>query len=207
MILNIFLLVTALGLDTFAASAAYGMNGISLSAKQVAAINAICSVCLGMALLLGRLLDSWIPERFTREICFFSLLILGCLKLMDSSIRRYLRRHKEVHRDIRFAVSQLHFIISIYGNPMEADANQKQHLSWKEVLFFSLAMSIDGMISGTMAAFLKVPFFLTMAAAFVMGEIFVCFGLWLGRKISSRCPWDVSWVGGVLLIILAVTKR
>lgn len=119
MFLHIFLLVSALCLDTFVASAAYGTNQVRLSWKQILAVNGICSLCLGISLLFGNLLDRIIPETFTREICFFSLLFLGCLKLTDSSIRQYLRHHKEVRKDIHFTFSQLRFIINIYSDPME----------------------------------------------------------------------------------------
>lgn len=207
MVFNIFLLVTALCIDTFVASAAYGTNDICLTAKQIALINGICSLCLGISLLLGGLLDSWIPEKFTREICFFSLLFLGCLKLTDASVRRYLRYHENMHRNIHFGFSQLHFIVCIYTDPITADVEQKHCLSWKEVFFFALAMSMDSLFSGTMAAFLKIPVLQTMGAAFFMGEIFTYLGLWTGKKIRSHYPRDISWVGGVLFIILALTKR
>ena len=70
MFLHIFLLVSALCLDTFVASAAYGTNQVRLSWKQILAVNGICSLCLGISLLFGNLLDRIIPETFTREICF-----------------------------------------------------------------------------------------------------------------------------------------
>lgn len=206
MILNIFILVFALCLDTFVASAAYGTNQIRLSRGQIAVINGICSLCLGISLVFGAFLDSWISEKYTKEICFFSLLFLGCLKLADSSIRQYVRRHRAVHKNIRFAFSQLRFIIDIYGDPIEADANQNRCLSWKETIFFALAMSIDSLIAGTMAAFLKISIPLTVTAAFLVGELFTYLGLYLGFKISRRCPQDLSWIGGVLFITLAVLK-
>ena len=71
MILNIFLLVSALCLDTFVASAAYGTNQIRLSWNKIAVINGICSLCLGLSLLFGSILDSWIPETITKENLFF----------------------------------------------------------------------------------------------------------------------------------------
>ena len=48
MFLHIFLLVSALCLDTFVASAAYGANQVRLSWKQILAVNGICSLCLGV---------------------------------------------------------------------------------------------------------------------------------------------------------------
>lgn len=206
MALKIILLVTALCIDTFVSCAAYGANGIFFTAKQIAVMNGICSFCLGIALTFGIFIDHWVPEQFTREICFFSLLFLGCMKLADSSIRQYLRRHKKIHKNIGFVFSQLHFLLTIYSDPMEADADRNCSLSWKEVILFSLAMSIDSLITGTMAAFLKLPVLPAMCAIFLIGEIFAYMGFWIGKKVS-HCPGDLSWLGGVIFIILAVAKR
>lgn len=207
MILNIILMVSALSMDIFVACAAYGSNHVVFSAKQMAVLNGICSGCLGAALLFGSLIDSWVPEKFTKEICFFSLLFLGCFKLADSGIRQYLRSHKGVHRDVSFVFSKLHFLITIYSDPMEADVDRDCSLSWKEVIFLSLAMSVDCLLTGTMAAFMKLPVCLTMAALFLAGEAGAYLGLWIGRKISTRCPGDISWVSGVFFIIMALAKR
>lgn len=206
MIFHIFILIFALCLDTFVASAAYGTNQISLSHRQIAVINGICALCLGISLTFGTFLDSWISEAFTREICFFSLLFLGFLKLTDSSIRRYLRKHKDIHKHISFTFSQLRFIINIYGDPLEAASQKTQCLSWRETVFFALAMSIDSLIAGTMAAFLKISIPLTITAAFFMGELFTYAGFFMGNRIRQRCPRDLSWAGGILFILLAFLK-
>lgn len=207
MIFNILLLVSAICLDTFVASAAYGTNQVRFSAKQIAAANGICSGCLGISLLFGSLIRSLVPETLTREIGFICLLLLGMWKLADSAVRICLKRHRNVNKKIRFRFSELCFIINIYADPLRADADQNQELSWKEVIFFSLAMSIDSLVAGTMAAFLQISVPLTVLISFLMGELFTYAGLWLGRKISGRCPKDLSWAGGVLFLILAFLKR
>lgn len=184
MILNIFLLVSALCLDTFVASVAYGIHQVSLSRAQIAVINGIGSLCLCASLLFGTFLDSLIPESFTKEICFFSMLALGCFKLACSS-----RRH------------------DVSGERLKAEEKKMSFLSWQEVIFFSLAMSIDGLVAGTMAAFLKISVLLTTAAQFIMGELFTYAGLWIGQRISRRFPKDLSWIGGILFILLAILKR
>ena len=207
MILNILVLVSALCVDTFVAGVAYGSSGIGLSFRQISVINLICSLCLGISLSFGSLLDSWIPEHFTKEICFFSLLFLGCLKLADSSIRQYLRYHEAINKKILLGFSQLRFVIRIYSDPIEADADKNHSLSWKELFFFSIAMSIDSLIAGTMAAFLKIPILLTIIAAFFIGMLFLCLGLFLGQKIHNRCPKELSWISGLLFIIMAIAKR
>lgn len=206
MIINIIFLVSALLLDTLAASIAYGACGMRLSWRQIAVINGIGSGCLLTALLLGKFIDHWIPETFTRQICFFSLFFLGLMKLGDSALRSYLRANKNFCRDIGFSVCSLKFVIRIYSDPMEADLNQDRLLSWRETIFFALAMSVDGMVAGTMAAFLKVPVLLTALTAFVMGEAFTYSGLFLGRYLGGRKNRDFTFLGGVLFLILAFLK-
>ncbi|EET60754.1 hypothetical protein BRYFOR_07216 [Marvinbryantia formatexigens DSM 14469] len=67
-------------------------------------------------------------------------------------------------------------------------------------------MSADSLIAGTMAAFLKIPVMLTVSAAFLTGEAFSYLGLFMGHKISSHFPKDLSWAGGILFLLLAILK-
>ena len=206
MLLHIFMMVSALCLDTFAAFAAYGAGNIDVSHGKILTVNAICSLCLGFSLLFGASLDSLIPETFTKTICCFSLMLLGIFKLAGSSIRGWLRRHRPLHKNIGFCLSHLHFVIDIYSDPLTADSDRNHQLSWREIIFFSLAMSADSLIAGTMAAFLKIPVMLTVSAAFLTGEAFSYLGLFMGHKISSHFPKDLSWAGGILFLLLAILK-
>lgn len=207
MLLHLFLLVIALSLDLFAAGISYGANRISLSAKQIGIINSISSLCLGASLLFGNFVDSRIPEAFTKSICFYSLLFLSLIKLSDSVIRNFLSHQKHFYRNIHFAFSDLQFIINIYANPLEADRFQRKMLSWKEAVFFSLAMSMDSLITGTMAAFFKFSVPLAIITAFLTGSFLTFLGLFLGHKISRCCPKDLSWLSGVIFLLLAFLKK
>ena len=90
---------------------------------------------------------------------------------------------------------------------MQADVDQSQFLSCKEVFFFSLAMSIDSLIAETMVAFLKLSIPLCMAMAFFVDTIFTFFCLYLGEKINAHYSKDLSWISSILFLILAVFKR
>lgn len=206
MFINILLLVFALCVDTFTAGIAYGAGHVKLTLPQISAVSGICSLCLGISLVFGNAIDSFIPETFTRVVCCTSLLLLGLLKLADSEIRYLLKHHKHICRDIRFSFSSLNFIISIYTDPLEADADRNKSLSWREVFFFSIAMSIDSLISGTMAAFLKIPVLLTVLAAFLVGVMFICAGLFIGARLRQHIHVELSWLSGVLFIVLAVLR-
>lgn len=203
---HILVLVLALCMDTFVASMAYGANKVHITWKKIVVMNAVCSGCLGIALAAGSVLDGLVPESMTRTVCFISLFLLGVVKLLDYTIKKYINRHVSLHKGITFSFSGLRIIVNIYGDPMAADWDHSQSLSWKEVLFLSFAMSIDSLIAGALSAFLEIPVGLTMGTALIMGIVMMYAGLFLGRKLASRCKCDLSWISGVLFMILAVTK-
>lgn len=188
------------------ASMAYGANKVHITWEKIVAMNAVCSGCLGIALAAGSILDDLVPETMTRTVCFISLFLLGIVKLLDYFIKKYINRHVSLHKGITFSFSGLRVIVNIYGDPMAADWDHSQSLSWKEVLFLSFAMSIDSLIAGALSAFLEIPVGLTMGTAFIMGILVMAAGLFLGRKLAARCKCDLSWISGVLFMILAVTK-
>ena len=203
---HILVLVLALCMDTFVASMAYGANKVHITWEKIVVMNAICSGCLGIALVAGSVLDGLVPESMTRMVCFISLFLLGVVKLLDYTIKKYINRHVRLHKGITFSFSGLRIIVNIYGDPMAADWDHSQSLSWKEVLFLSFAMSIDSLIAGALSAFLEIPVGLTMGTALIMGIVMMYAGLFLGKKLASRCKCDLSWISGVLFMILAVTK-
>lgn len=203
---HILILVLALCMDTFVASMAYGANKVRISWEKIVVMNAICSGCLGFALMAGGLFDHFVPREMTRIVCFISLFLLGVIKLLDYTIKKYINRNAALHKEIAFSVSGLQVIINIYGNPMAADWDHSQSLSWKEIVFLSFAMSMDSLIAGTLSAFLQIPVGLTAGTALTMGILVTYAGLLLGRKLASRCRCDLSWISGVLFLILAFTK-
>lgn len=206
MLIEIFLLVSALCIDMWIAAIAYGAEQIRIPFRQTIMINGICSGCLGASLLLGTWIDSRISENFTKGICFVSLLLIGLFKLFDSYIRNYLKKHVTLHKNICFSISNLKCILSIYADPVNADADCSKFLSWKESALFAFAMSIDSLIAGTLAAFMKIPIGPTILLAFVIGELFLFLGVIVGQKITKYSKIDLSWLGGALFIFLAFWK-
>lgn len=204
--LGSLILVLALCTDTFVASLAYGANQIRVGRGKVALLNGICSGCLALALGMGSLISSLLPEGVTRMICCVSLFLLGFIKFLDYSIKAYINRHCSIRRNLSFSLSGLKVIVSIYGDPMAADVDGSQSLGWGETVFLALAMSIDSLVAGAMAALLDIPAAATLILSFTVGVCMMYAGLWLGRKVASRFPCDLSWISGILLMALALTK-
>ena len=204
--LQSLILVFALCTDTFVASLAYGANQVHVSWGKVALLNGICSGCLGAALGMGSLIDAFIPENLTKVICFVCLFTLGLVKLLDYSIKRYINNHCTLNKNFRFSLSGLKIIISIYGDPMAADWDDSKSLSWKETICLGLAMSIDSLVAGTMAAFVDLPALLTVGTCFAMGMALMYAGLYAGQRLIARDGLDLSWLSGLLFIFLAFSR-
>lgn len=203
---DILLLVSALCIDEMVASMAYGTDGIKIRLRDAALMNVISSSFLGFALFMGSLLQGLMTREVAQVIGFVCLFLLGTLKLLDYSIKAYINRHSHLWKNISFSFSSLKFIISIYGNPIEADQDESHTLSCRETVFLACAMSIDSLVAGTLAAFLDINLWISVGMAFLIGCVSVMSGFFLGKKIAVRCKWDLSWIGGVLLILLAVSK-
>lgn len=199
-------LVVALSIDLFVASISYGSNKIKVSFINAVIINIICCFNLGLALLLGNVINNTISEGTTKAISFLLLFFLGIIKLLDSSIKSYISRHKDMCKNIKFSFSQLNFIINIYGNPVEADKDLSSSLSCVEAIFLAIAMSIDGMIGGIGVAFLDINVLSTIIMLFAVGLGCVLLGGKIGNAINEKFDLDVSWVSGILFLILAFTK-
>lgn len=200
------ILVVALCTDTFVASLAYGANRVHVTWGKAVLLNGICSGCLGLALGMGNIIDTVIPGSLTKAVCFVCLFALGLVKLLDYSIKAYINRNCSISRNLSFHLSGLKVIISIYGNPMAADADGSLSLGWKETVFLACAMSIDSLVAGTMAGFLNLRAGMTLLMSFAVGLGMMYAGLWMGRKAAARWKCDLSWISGLLLMALALTR-
>lgn len=206
MIFDILLLVTAICMDEFVASMAYGADGITIRPREMILMNLVSSVFLGLAFLFGQFLNTFIPENATKFLCIFCLFGVGFVKLLEGTLKGYINRQTERWKNVSFHFSGLKFIISVYGNPVNADEDGSKSLSVKETLFLACAMSLDSLFVGALAAFLTVSIPLTIALTFGIGMLAVFMGDLLGKKVLSNSKYDFSWMSGALLMLLALSK-
>lgn len=89
-IIEALLLVTALSIDTFISSLAYGTNKIKIPFSSAMIINIICSVFLAVSILLGEFFEPYVSENLIQLISFFLLFSLGIIKLFNKKIKNYL---------------------------------------------------------------------------------------------------------------------
>ena len=206
LLIESIILVTALSLDAFVASFAYGTNKIKIPFLSALILTFICSLTLTISLILGNIIRPYLPESLTHIICFIILFILGITKLFDSSIKAYIRKKKTLNKRITFKALNLHFILNIYADPRIADKDDSRTLSLSEAISLALALSIDGLAVGLGAALANVNSIMIVVISILIGMIAVMGGSLLGEKVSNKINLDLSWLSGILLVILGFMK-
>ena len=200
------LLVLALSTDAFVASFAYGTSRIKIPFASVAVINAVCSGVLAISLLIGTVISAYIPPEITKLICFFILLIIGVIKLFDSSIKSLIRKHKGLDKQLKFSMFNLHFILSIYADPQDADADASRVLSPLEAMALAISVSVDGLAAGFGAGLVSVGLIEAVLCSLLLGTAAVMLGCRIGNKVAQKTPLNIGWASGALLILLAFMK-
>ena len=200
------LLVVALSSDAFIASFSYGSNKIKIPLSSGMFVSFICSVVLVVSLLLGQLVSPFIPPVFSKAICFTILLILGLSRFFDASVKALIKKNNNLKKQIKFDMFSLSFILDIYANPENADCDRSNILSLSEAGALAVALSLDGLVigfgAGLTSANIIYVYFLSLAASFAA----ITFGSLTGKTLVNKLHFDISWLGGLLLIILAFFK-
>lgn len=200
------LLVTALCIDAFVASLAYGTSKIKIPPVSVMIIALVCSLVLGVSLLFGSIIRPLVPPVLTKAICCLILAALGLAKLCDSSIKHYIRRHRDSRRKISFSALHLTFILTIYANPEEADRDMSHTLSPREAASLAAALSLDGLAAGFGAALGNIGVLQAVVFSLIANALAVILGCLAGNRIAQKTSLDLSWLSGVMLLILAFFK-
>ena len=192
------MLVIALSIDAFVASFAYGAGKIK--------VPIMCTFILGVSLFLGKIIRPFIPDRATNIICFVIIFSIGVIKLFDSRLKAYIKKNNSEHKKLSFSFKNLNFIIDMYANPEKADKDVSKELSPTEAIPLALALSIDGLAVGLSAALTEINNLEIIFFSLIINIIMVLMGCFLGNKIAEKTKMDLSWVSGLILIILSILK-
>lgn len=200
------LLVLVVSLDAFVASMAYGAKKIRIPFLSILIINIICSIFLGISMLFGLLLKSFIPDNITTMISFLLLLILGIYSLFESLVKTYLESRTNSSKELRLKLFDIGFVINIYIDGTKADRDDSKKLDSKEAIYLGTALSLDSLTIGFGNSFGNINYFYVIILSIVIGMIGVSSGLFLGEKIVKRSNINLSWLAGTILIVLAFLK-
>lgn len=202
---EILILVAALSVDSFVACFIYGADQVKLPPLSALILTAVSSLILLLFLLLGGTADKLLPEGLSELLSFLILFLLGLVKLFDSSVKLLIRRLKEGRR-LSLSIFRLHFILTVYADPEKANGEDISILSPKEACLLGMALSLDSAAAGLGAGGFLFSLPLTFLLSLLAGAVSVAAGSFLGNLASGKLPINLSWLSGVLLILLAISK-
>lgn len=204
------LLASSCSVDAFAASFAYGAKGVKIPLASNYIINFTCSFLLGASLVAGGVLRRYLPGWLTTGAAFAILFVIGLIKLLDSATRALIRRYSKyggvLSKEMRFTLFNLNFILSLYANPEEADVDNNNVISTSEAVLLAVSLSLDGIAAGFGAALGGFNAAAVVFASLITNVFAVSSGCRLGRRLSGKLPFNVTWLSGLILIGLAFSK-
>ena len=204
--LQSLLLVLSICLDTFLASIAYGTEKIKIPLSSSIIINLVCSSFLCVSLLLSNILNDFIPIGIANILSFLLLLSIGVYRIFEVFFKKYIRRFSNKNTPLTFKVFDFKFVLQIYADEIKADYDKSKLLTAKEAFYLSVALSLDSVSVGFSSGLVYVNYIQVVILCFLVGMICIVLGSYLGRYFTSIININLSWISGVLLIILAMLR-
>jgi putative sporulation protein YtaF len=204
--LEAFLIACSLSLDALTAGFVYGSSKIKIPFGSVQIMNVICSSVTGLSLLAGAFLCGRLPPKLTGGISFGILLVLGATKLLNSITKQMIRRHSNLQRELHFSLFNFRVILQLYADPKDADFDLSNTITAAEAASMAAALSLDGVGVGFGAALGHANALLVFLFSLLTNAAGIWLGALLGRTIVGKTKMELSWLGGAVLIFLAVSK-
>lgn len=204
--LQALLLVFSLCLDSFMASIAYGTKRILIPFKSVLAINIICSSILLLSLIAGGFISNYLPTGLLSVTSFILLFSLGVYRLFESILKNYLVNRQKKIIPLKFKLFDINFVIDVYADETKADYDNSKVLTIKESTYLALALSLDSLAVGFSYSLLQTNEILVVSLCFFVGIILLYLGCKIGKKFSEVSSFNISWLSGLLLIIISILR-
>ena len=207
--LVITLLVLAVCIDSFATSITYGIGKIKIPFHCTLLINIIGAAMLAASLMLADFISDRISINSIKILSGRLLFIMGAVNLFFPFIKSIFT-HCKGKELTNFALVKKSILLVIYLDETKADLDKSKSLSVKEACFLGVALSVDSLASGFSGGLgiCQGYFIYGVLLCFFLGLIGINLGARIGRLISLRVSnrLDLSFLSGILLIILGFTK-
>lgn len=204
--MEIVLLILAISLDSFVASVHYGIKKIKIPFSSVLVINLICSSLLGMSIFLGKEVQKFLPNGATSIVSFVILSLLGIYYLFEGLIKFHLESKKNKKGELEIKFADIRFMINIYIDETKADKDKSKVLDYKEAVYLAIALSLDSLTIGFGSGLSNMNYLSVMLFSLLGGFTSIVLGLTIGQRLSKEIKFNISWISGIFLIILAFLR-
>lgn len=200
------ILVSSLCIDSFVASIAYGTSKIRIPFVSIIIINLVCTTTLACSLLIGSILKSFLPGNLPVVLGFLLLMALGIYRLFEYIFKAYISKCSKSDSPLTFKIFDFQFVLQVYADEIKADFDNSKCLNVKESFYLALALSLDSLAVGIGSSLCSINYLQVLLLCFVIGIIAVSLGVFLGRKFAQKLHLELSWLSGLLLIVLAIIR-
>lgn len=204
--LESLLLVLSLCVDALVASFAYGTNKIKIPVISSIILTSVSTICLMISISLGSLIHGLINETLAHIICFIILFLLGFLRIFEGLLKSYLNKKSLSTHNIEVTLFNFKLVLNVYADVTLADLDHSKSLNTKEALYLGTALSLDSLIVGFGAALAPISFLEVTLFSIVFNFLAIAVGAFIGSKCAEKLDIDLSWISGIILIILALLK-
>ena len=186
--LSFFFLLLSLSMDTFLAAVSFGIANIKVPIYSIITLSFINTLFLVVACFLGEYIKLWIPISMIRILSSFPFFILGYLKIKTS---------KSLFQDNN--------LISIYQRPQTADRDYNKKLSFSEMVFLAISLSIDNLTVGIGITIEENAYFYL----FLLNFLLTLGAFLLGTILFSKFSYNsnkLSFISGIILIFVGIYR-
>jgi putative sporulation protein YtaF len=212
------LMAVALSLDGFGVGLAYGLRRIRIPMSSLIAI-ALCTVfAMGISMLFGSWVTSWLSFIPARLLGATILLTLGVFQLgraiwngqRESFPQAVPAMAVAIQKPVlepifRFQLSLFGFVIQVLKTPAIADVDGSGGISLRESLLLGSALAMDAFASGIGAAMAGMT--LSVIGIVALTQIMM---LRLGQQLAGKTPenWTAKaeYLPGAVLILIGLGK-
>ena len=195
------LIAFIVSIDTYLAAAAYCNSGIRIPLISGAVISISGAAILGISIKFSSELGKSIPQSAFHICGIIVLCLIGLLMISKSVIRGIVKKLSR-NDGLSLRTNRGSLVLRLYLDDSAADKDNSKIISLSEALTISLASSLDSAVTGIGTASSGTNFITASAMTFIFGCIALFAGNITGKKLSSL-DHDLSWVGGVMLILFA----
>lgn len=200
------ILVLSVSIDSFLASISYGTSKIKIPLRSALIIDIISSSMLGISLIIGGILQNYISLNIAKVISFVVLFFLGFYRLFESLLKSYINKKSKEVSPFKFKLFDFNFVLQVYANEIKADFDKSKNLSSKESIYLAFALSLDSLAVGFGSSLVTINYIEVFIFSLIIGLIVILFGSYLGKKFVDITNFNLSWLSGLMLIILAFLR-
>lgn len=199
---EIILLIICLSLDGLVASLSYGVEQIKIPYKSTFIINFINTTTFIFAMFIGQIIGDLINSNILKLISFLILFSLGLWKILEYSCKKYFTKNKNK----TFKMFDIKFILQIANDSTIADKDKSKTLSSLEAISLGLALSLDGICAGLSVGLTYSNYISIFLCVFSITYTMFAIGNVIGNSLSQKRKINLSWLSGIILLILSFTK-